>query len=273
MPMPEQAEEQVEEQIEGQEQEQQSEGQQQQQEGQGKVSQQQTIDWDTDENPYKKRYGDSQSQIQPLVRTLNQFAEYDHTTKSWKPKPQQQQSQQPTQQQLDDIDKALEGYDPEFVKVFKNIVSPIKSELEEFKKQRQESAFMQEYNSTLTATRNKVLQEFGGEFELAKNGKFNTDSPLYKLANEILTAKYAQFNPDGTFHRYTSADAEYMATVEAYAIIARRSKRPQPDKARLGAIQGKGSKSTGTKGNLSYEEYSKLSNEEKDAYDLSQVSG
>ncbi len=257
--------EQAEEEVEGQE-EQQQEGQEQ-----GQQQEQQEakplIDWDADDNPYKKRYGDSQGQIKPLVQTLNQFAEYDHSTKSWKPK-----TQAVSQQQVTDVAKVLEGYDPEFVKALEGYISPLKSELADLKKERQESVFMSEYNSKLDSSRKKAVEEFGSEFDFAKNGKFNTNSPLYKLADEILTAKYAQFNPDGSFHRYTSPDAEYMATVEAYAIMARRAKQVPPvEKGKLGAIQGKGSKGTGAKKALSYEEYSKLSSEEKDAYDLQQT--
>ena len=126
---------------------------------------------------------------------------------------------------------------------------------------------MTEFNSQFTESRNRAISEFGGEFDFAKDGKFNTASPLYKLANEILTAKYAQFNPDGTFHKYNSPEAEYMATVEAYAIMAKRAKQAPPDKGKLNAIAGKGTKSAGVKGNLSYEEYSKLTDEQKDAYD------
>ena len=130
---------------------------------------------------------------------------------------------------------------------------------------------MADYNSGVTASRNKSIQEFGGDFEFVKDGKFNTESPLYKLANEILAAKYAQFNPDGTFHNYTTPDAEYLSTVEAYAIISKRAKQQPPNKGKLGAIQGKGTAAAGVKRVLAYDEYSKLTNEQKDAYDLAQV--
>lgn len=225
---------------------------------------QQQIDWENEGNIYKKRYMDSQGQIQPLVRTLSQFAEYDHTTKQWKPK-----TQAPVVQQGDDPEKILESYDPEFRKALAGYTQ--KQINDAITKYRQESVFMTEFNSQVTAARNKSLEEFGSEFEFAKEGKFNTESPLYKLANEILTNKYAQFNPDGTFHKYTSPEAEYLATVEAYAILAKRSKQAPPDKGKLGAIQGKGTKSAGVKRVLTQEEYFKLSNEQKDAYDLSQV--
>lgn len=227
------------------------------------------IDWENEANPYRKRYGDSQGQIQPLVRTLSQFAEYDHTTKQWKPKTQAVAA--PVVQGDADLEKLLSGYDPEFVKALGGYISPIKTELAELRKARQESVFMTEYNSQITEARNKSLTEFGSEFGFAKEGKFNTDSPLYKLADEILTSKYAQFNPDGSFHRYTTPEAEYLATVEAYAIMAKREKQAPPDKAKLGAIQGKGTKAAGVARKLSYEEYNKLTNEQKDAYDASQV--
>lgn len=224
-------------------------------------------DWENEANPYRKRYADSQGQIQPLVKTLSQFAEYDHQTKTWKPKT----TQAPTVPQGEDFERVLEGYDPEFRKALTGYTKKqIDDAIAKFQK---ESVFMTEYNSQVTAARNKALEEFGDEFEFGKNGKFNTESPLYKLANEILTAKYAQFNPDGTFHRYSSPDAEYMATVEAYAIISKRAKQQPPDKNKLGAIQGKGTKAGGVKRVLSYEEYNKLTNEQKDAYDLQQSGG
>ena len=224
------------------------------------------IDWEAEGNPYRKRYADSQGQIQPLVRTLSQFAEYDHNTKTWKPK-----AVQAPVIQGDDFEKTLEGYDPEFRKA---ITGYTQKQIDTaIAKYRQESVFMTEYNSQVTAARNKSLEEFGGEFEFSKNGKFNTESPLYKLANEILTAKYAQFNPDGTFHSYATPDAEYLSTVEAYAIISKRAKQQTPDKGKLGAIQGKGTKAAGVKRVLTYEEYNKLTNEQKDAYDLQQAGG
>ncbi len=225
------------------------------------------IDWENEANPYRKRYGDSQGQIQPLVRTLSQFAEYDHNTKTWKPKTAQVASVIGGE----DFEKTLEGYDPEFKKALTGYTQKqIDSAITKF---RQESVFMTEYNSQVTAARNKALEEFGDEFELSKGGKFNTESPLYKLANEILTAKYARFNPDGTFHSYATPDAEYLSTMEAYAIISKRVKQQPPDKGKLGAIQGKGTAAAGVKKVLTYEEYSKLTNEQKDTYDLSQTGG
>lgn len=229
-----------------------------------KVAEPAPIDWEAENNPYRKRYADSQGQIQPLVRTLSQFAEYDHNTKQWKPKTQAQ-----VIPQGDDPEKVLEQYDPEFRKALSGYTQ--KQIDAAIAKYRQESVYMTEYNSQVNAARNKALEEFGDEFEFGKGGKFNTESPLYKLSDEILAAKYVRFNPDGTFHSYTTPDAEYLSTVEAYAIMAKRAKQAQPNKGQLGAIQGKGTKAAGVSRKLSYEEYNKLSNEQKDAYDLSQV--
>lgn len=257
---------------EGSTQENAQEGTLENQEGQVQEGQQQTdqqaqqqIDWENEQNPYRKRYTDSQSQIQPLVRTLQQFAEYDHSTKSWKPK-----TQVVSQPQNSDFEKILEGYDPEFKKaMFGYTQKQITEALNAYK---QESAFLSEYNSGVLNSRSKAMEEFGEEFDFAKNGKMNTASPLYQLANEIVTSKYAVFNPDGTFLKYNSPDAEYLATCEAYAILARRSKQQTQNKAPLNAIKGKGTGSAAVKRNLSYEEYKNLPTDaDRDAYDLAQL--
>ncbi len=121
--------------------------------------------------------------------------------------------------------------------------------------------------------RNKALTEFGGEFDFNKDGKMNTESPLYKMADEILTSKYVELNPDGTFHKYSTADAEYIATAEAYALLSKRAKQANPDKGKLNAIQGAGSRAAGVKNAYIYEEYLALSDAEKDVYDLAQSGG
>jgi hypothetical protein len=227
-------------------------------------AEQPTIDWEADDNPYKKRYTDSQGQVAPLANTLKQFAEYDHNTKSWKPKAQSQQ----TQQTDEDVEKLLEGYDPDFKKSLKVYTQKqIDSALQRYN---ENNTFMSNYNSGVTNARAKAISEFGGEYELAtKDGQFNANSPLYKIANDILTKDYAEFNADGTFKRYTRPDAEYKAIAEAYAVIQKRSKvDPNFGKTKLGAIQGKGTAGGSGKKSLSFEEYDKMSSEEKDAYDL-----
>lgn len=227
---------------------------------------QQQIDWEAENNPYKKRYGDSQSQVQPLVRTLQQFAEYDHTTKTWKPKTQA------THQNNNEVDveSVLEGYDPEFRKSLGTYVS--RQVQDGIAKSRQEEKAILEYEKGVANAQSWIKQEFGDEFDFVKNGQFNTESPLYKLADQILTSRYCIFNPDGSFHKFTSPDAERLATVEAYAIISKRSKQaPAVDKVKLGAIQGKGTKAGGVGKVLSRDEYFALSDEQKDAYDARQM--
>lgn len=224
------------------------------------------VDWEADDNPYKKRYMDSERQAPALVNTLKQFAEYDHNTKTWKPKGQSQQAHVTD----DDVEKLLEGYDPDFRK---NIGVYTQKQIEKaLTKFQEQSTFTSNYNSNLVASRQKAIQEFGQEYELAKDGKFNPQSPLYKIADEILTKDYAEFNADGTFKKYTRPDAEYKAIVEAYAIIQRKSKLdPNFGKTKLGAIQGKGTGANSGKKQLSFEEYEKLSDEEKDSYDMQQT--
>lgn len=226
------------------------------------------VDWESADNPYRKRYEDSQSQIVPVTNTLKQFAEYDHSTKTWKPKGQQTQQ---TQQSDDDVEKLLEGYDPDFRK---NIGVYTQRQIEKaIKRQNEENSFMSNYNSGVTSARARAIQEFGSEYELGtKEGGFNANSPLYKIANDILTKDYAEFNADGTFKRYTRPDAEYKAIAEAFAVIQKRSKAdPNFGKGKLGAIQGKGSVGGTGKKKLSFDDYDKLSDDEKDEYDSQQA--
>lgn len=222
------------------------------------------VDWEAETNPYRKRYADSQSQVQPLVRTLSQFAEFDHNTRTWKPKTT------PAAAAAPETD-GLESYDPEFKKALSGYTQKqIDGAIAKF---RQESAAESEYTKAMLDGRNRAIAEFGEDFGFAKGGKMNPASPLYQLANEILTNKYAILNPDGSLQKYNNAEAEYLATTEAYAILSKREKQTQPDKGKLNAIQGKGSKSAGVKKDIPYEEYSKLSVAEQDAYDLAQQGG
>jgi hypothetical protein len=229
--------------------------------------QQPTVDWEAEDNPYKKRYEDSQGQVAPVVNTLKQFAEYDHNTKTWKPKTQQSQQTQPTE---DDVEKLLEGYDPDFRK---NIGVYTQKQIEKaLNRYNENNTFMSNYNNGVTSSRARAIQDFGDEYELVKDGAFNQNSPLYKIADGILQKDYAEFNADGTFKRYTRPDAEYKSIAEAYALIQKKSKAdPNFGKQKLGAIQGKGTTSGGIKGKMSWEEYEKLSDEQKDAYDMAQT--
>mgnify|MGYP001610667183 FL=1 len=223
------------------------------------------VDWEVDTNPYRKRYTDSQSQVQPLVRTLQQFAEFDHNTRTWKPK-----AIAPATPEVSN-DTGLEAYDPEFKKALSGFTQKqVEAAIAKYRRESEEQAG---YNTAMQEGRSKAIREFGEDFNFAKDGKMNPASPLYQLANEILTNKYAILNPDGSLQKYNNAEAEYLATTEAYAILSKRAKQPPVDKGKLNAIQGKGTKSAGIKKELSYEEYDKLPEAEKDAYDLAQKGG
>lgn len=225
------------------------------------------VDWESDDNTYKKRYGDSQTQIQPLVQTLSQFAEYDHQTKTWKPKAQPAAQVTPPGE---DFDKMLEGFDPALKEaVFGYTNKQIKAAIA---KLQEETAGVSEFNTQMLAGRDRAMTEFGGDFDFAKDGKMNTESPLYRLANEIILNKYANLNPDGSFNSYKLSDAEYLAATEAYAILTKRAKTPGSEQTRkLGAIGGRGSKAAGVRKPLSYADYSKLSETAKDEYDATQT--
>jgi hypothetical protein len=227
-------------------------------------SAEQAIDWEAESNPYRKRYTDSQSQITPLVQTLSNFAEYNHQTKTWEPK----RSSKPAVEN-EEADPFAE-YDPSFREKLDGYVLRKANSI--FDQRQEKTQAQTEYNSKVENSRSRALNEFGNDFELAKDGKFNPASPLYKLANDILATEYAQFNPDGSLHSYTHPDAEYLATVRAYGVISKQMSKPAPNKAKFNAIQGQGSKAGGVKRALSYEEYEKLSEDEKNVYYLQQVS-
>ncbi len=228
---------------------------------------QQQTDWESDSNPYKKRYGDSQSQVTPLVQSLQEFAEYDQSTKTWKPK-----AAAPTAPVVTPTENnTFEGYDPEFVKTLEGYTK--KQVDDAITKYKEEALSTHKYDSSVLESRSKALEEFGSEFDFNKDGKMNAESPLYKMADEILTTKYVELNSDGTFHKYSTPDAEYLATAEAYALLSKRAKVEAPDKGKLNAINGPGSRAAGVKKSLTYEEYRKLPTDEQDAYDLAQTGG
>ena len=222
-----------------------------------------TIDWEAEDNPYKKRYGDSQSQVKPLVQELQNFAEYDQSTKTWKLKV--------TKTPDVSSENPFEGYDPEFVKTLEGYTkSQISSAIKKFS---EESVSTQKYNSDTLDSRNRALEEFGSEYDFNKDGKMNAESPLYKMADGILNKKYVELNADGSFHKYSNVDAEYLATAEAFALLTKRGNSENPEKGKLKAINGPGSRAGGVKKSLSYEEYRALSDDEKDTYDSAQMGG
>ena len=93
----------------------------------------------------------------------------------------------------------------------------------------------------------------------------NPKSKLYIRANEILfERKLAVRDDDGTVRLLTPF--AYRLAVEAASAELSRQASPSANKGRVGAIAGRGSKST-PQGKLTYEQYMALSADAKDAYD------
>ena len=99
----------------------------------------------------------------------------------------------------------------------------------------------------------------------------NSNSKLYVRANEILFERgLAEIDANGTT-RLLSPFAYRMATEAAATELGRQSSEDAGVKVKKGQanmIQGRGSKSFGG-GKLTYDQYQKLSDDEKDAYDKS----
>ena len=98
----------------------------------------------------------------------------------------------------------------------------------------------------------------------------NPKSKLYIRANEILFERnLATQAADGTVQLLTPF--AYRSAVEAASLELSRQTSPSGNKGRVGAIAGRGSKTT-TQGKLTYEQYMALpSDEARDTYDKSQL--
>lgn len=123
---------------------------------------------------------------------------------------------------------------------------------------------------------NKAQSEF--ESEVSENWEetkklypdvANPQSKLYLRANEIMfERKLAELEADGTVKLLTPF-AYRIAVEAADSELSRQATEAAPNqtkKSQAGIVQGKGSK-TVSQGKLTYEEYNKLSDDEKDAYD------
>lgn len=103
----------------------------------------------------------------------------------------------------------------------------------------------------------------------------NQQSKLYVRANEILFERgLAEVDGEGNIRLLTPF--AYRIATEAASIelgrLASENIGTQVKKGQAGMVQGKGSKGSGG-GNLTYEQYNKLSDEEKDAYDRNSRGG
>lgn len=158
----------------------------------------------------------------------------------------------------DKVDDLTKYFDAETAKIlsgyFKNL---LKTEFENFQNQsRSQSEFQGQVSDAWEETK-KLYPEAG-----------DPKSKLYTRANEILFERnLAKVGNDGTVELLTPF--AYRIAVEAAALELGRetqsSATAQGKKSQAGMVQGKGSRTSS--GKLTYEQYMKLSDDEKDAYD------
>jgi len=124
---------------------------------------------------------------------------------------------------------------------------------------------------------NEFQKQLSGVWEETKKlfpDVANPESKLYVRANEIMFERnLAELDANGNL-RLLTPFAYRIATEAASVELGRQASENAPvqvKKGQAGMVQGKGSKSFGG-GKLTFEQYQKLSDEEKDAYDR-QTSG
>ena len=161
----------------------------------------------------------------------------------------------------DKIDDLTQHFDPETARIlsgyFKNL---LKTEFEGFQNQSRVQSEFQEQVSSVWEETKKLFPDAA-----------NSESKLYTRANEILFERnLAEVDTDGNIRLLTPF--AYRIAVEAASVElgrhASENAETQARKGQAGMVQGKGSKGMGA-GKLTYEQYNKLSDDEKDAYDKS----
>jgi len=149
-----------------------------------------------------------------------------------------------------DTAKILSGY-------FKNL---LKTEFDGFQE-----------NSRVQGEFQKQVTDVWAETEKLFPDVKNQQSKLYVRANDILFERQlAEITPSGEVKLLTPF-AYRIAVEAAYTELGRQASENAAapgKKGRAGMIQGKGSKGFGG-GKLSFEQYQKLSDDDKDAYDKS----
>ena len=162
------------------------------------------------------------------------------------------------EEQITDLTK---HFDPETARIlsgyFKNL---LKAEFDNYQNQ---SRVQSEFQSQVSDVWKETVKLFPDAA--------NPESKLYVRANEILfERKLAEIDSSGSVRLLTPF--AYRIAVEAASVElgrqASESAGIQGKKGQAGMVQGKGSKGFGG-GKLTYEQYSKLSDDEKDAYDKS----
>ena len=162
------------------------------------------------------------------------------------------------QEEITDLTK---HFDPETARIlsgyFKNM---LKTEFDNYQNQSRVQNEFQSQVSTVWEETKKLFPDVA-----------NPQSKLYVRANEILFERnLAEVDAGGGIRLLTPF--AYRIAVEAASLeLGRQASEnagTQTKKGQAGMVQGKGSKGFGG-GKLTYDQYQKLSDEEKDAYDKS----
>lgn len=159
----------------------------------------------------------------------------------------------------EEITDLTKHFDPETARIlsgyFKNL---LKTEIDGFQ---QNSRVQQEFQKSVSDVWEETKKLFPDVV--------NPQSKLYVRANEILFERgLAELDANGNI-KLLSPFAYRMATEAAYSELGMKTSEnagTQARKGQAGMVQGKGSKGFGG-GKLTYEQYQKLSDEEKDTYD------
>jgi len=178
---------------------------------------------------------------------------------------QSQQAQTPAKKEevQDKIVDLTQHFDPETAKILQNYFGQLlQTKLDGFQKT---TAEQNSFQSQVTESWEETKKDYPDAA--------NPQSKLYIRANEILMERgLALQNPDGTVQLLTPF--AYRMAVEAAVAESNRqapaNAQTRTNKSKAGAIQGRGSK-TAVQGKLSYDQYNALTDEQKDAYDKSQL--
>jgi len=161
----------------------------------------------------------------------------------------------------DEINDLTKYFDPDTAKILTGYIdNKLKTSIGGFQEQ-----------SRVQGEFQKEVSDVWGETVKVYPDAANKDSKLYVRANEILfERKLAEIDGENNI-RLLTPFAYRIAVEAAYQELGRQSSEiaaTNVKKNQANKIQGKGSKAQGG-GKLTYEQYQKLSDEAKDAYDKS----
>lgn len=184
-----------------------------------------------------------------------------------------QQARTPKEQQVvqDKIDELYQYFEPETAKILSNYVGKqAKTQAQNIVRQILSERDNQE---RARSEFSRAVSENWEETKQLYPEVANPQSKLYQRANEILfERKLAEVANDGTV-RLLSPFAYRMAVEAASVELGRQANQTaetQEKKNRAINVQGKTTRNSSS-GRLTYEQYLKLSDEEKDAYDQQNI--